>query len=91
MYDRLFVIPNLNRPEENKNIFDYLNPKSLTVLPKCKVEPSLAGAKPGSTFQFEREGFFCVDSDSSGENLVFNLTVPLRDTWAKIEEQNKQG
>ena len=91
MYDRLFIIPNLNRPEENKNIFDYLNPKSLTVLPKCKVEPSLAGAKPGSTFQFEREGFFCVDSDSSGENLVFNLTVPLRDTWAKIEEQNKQG
>lgn len=89
MYDRLFSVPNPNKVEEGKTFFDYLNPESLTVLNRCKVERSLGTAEPGNYFQFERKGFFCVDPDSSAGKLVFNLTVSLRDTWAKIEEQNK--
>ena len=89
MYDRLFSVPNPNKVEEGKTFFDYLNPESLTVLNHCKVERSLSTAESGSYFQFERKGFFCVDPDSAAGRLVFNLTVPLRDTWAKIEEQNK--
>jgi glutaminyl-tRNA synthetase len=59
------------------------------VLTECVVEPSLADAEPGSGFQFEREGYFCVDSiDSSDDRLVFNRTVTLRDTWAKIENKS---
>ena len=69
-----------------------LNPDSLTVLTSCKVEPSLAGATPGSRYQFERQGYFCVDTvDSTNGNLVFNRTVPLRDSWARIEQAGKQG
>jgi glutaminyl-tRNA synthetase len=89
MYDRLFTVPNPNRPEEGKSFFDYLNPNSLTVLESCKVEPSLAGAAPGFSCQFERKGFFCVDPDTSGSHLVFNRTLPLRDTWAKIDPGKK--
>jgi glutaminyl-tRNA synthetase len=87
LYDRLFTIPNLNKLEEGKTISDYLNPDSLKVLPACKVEPSLAGTAPGTRVQFERKGFFCVDPDSTPEKPVFNQTVPLRDTWAKIESK----
>ncbi len=69
-----------------------LNPDSLTVLTSCKVEPSLAGATPGSRYQFERQGYFCIDTvDSTNGNLVFNRTVPLRDSWARIEQAGKQG
>ena len=57
------------------------------MLTGCKVEPSLAGAQPGATYQFERKGFFCVDPDSQPGRLVFNQTVTLRDTWAKIENK----
>ncbi|MDZ7262758.1 MAG: glutamine--tRNA ligase, partial [candidate division KSB1 bacterium] len=70
---------------------DYVNPISLEVLTSCQVEPSLAGAKPGSRYQFERQGYFCVDPDSTPEKLVFNRTVSLRDTWAKIEKKHKQN
>jgi glutaminyl-tRNA synthetase len=59
----------------------------LTVLPVCKVEPSLASASPGDRVQFERKGYFCVDPDSTDEHLVFNRTVTLRDTWAKIQKK----
>ncbi len=85
LYDRLFVKPD---PEEDKgaDFKTYLNPKSLEVLASCFIEPGLAGAKPGSRYQFERQGYFCVDPDSSDKKLVFNRTVPLRDTWAKIEK-----
>jgi len=62
----------------------------LEVLTSCRVEPSLAGAAPGSRCQFERQGYFCVDPDSSDGNLVFNRTVALRDTWAKIEKAMKR-
>ena len=70
---------------------DYLNPDSLEVLTSCRVEPGLAGAKPGDRYQFERQGYFCVDPDSSAERLVFNRTVSLRDTWAKIEKRRAQS
>jgi glutaminyl-tRNA synthetase len=62
----------------------------LEVLTSCRVEPSLAGAAPGSRDQFERHGYFCVDPDSSDGNLMFNRTVALRDTWAKIEKAMKK-
>ncbi len=87
IYDRLFNVPNPNRPEEGKTFLDYLNPDSLKVLSGCKLEPSVAGAAAGTGYQFERKGFFCVDPDSAPGRLVFNQTVPLRDTWAKIETQ----
>ena len=64
-----------------------LNPDSLETLTGCRVEPSLAGATPASRYQFERQGYFCVDPDSSGQRLVFNRTVTLRDSWAKIQKQ----
>jgi glutaminyl-tRNA synthetase len=89
MYDRLFTEVNPNKTEEGKTFLDYLNPDSLIVLTGCKLEPSLASAKIGTQFQFERKGFFCVDLDSKPGNLVFNITVPLRDTWAKIDPGRK--
>jgi glutaminyl-tRNA synthetase len=75
LYDHLFVKADPN-----------INPTSLVILKSCHVEPSLAGAVPGSRYQFERQGYFCVDHDSSDGKLVFNRTVSLRDTWAKIEK-----
>ena len=87
MYDRLFNVVNPNRPEEGKTFTDYLTPDSLKLMSGCKVEPSLASAAPGAKFQFERKGYFCADLDSRPDHLVFNLTVPLRDTWAKIESK----
>jgi glutaminyl-tRNA synthetase len=91
MYDRLFTIPNPNKIDDDKTFLDYLNPDSLHILKTCKVEASLADAKVGDHYQFERKGFFCVDPDSKPGQLVFNLTVPLRDSWAKIEEGRKKG
>ena len=89
MYDRLFTEVNPNKTEEGKTFLDFLNPESLQVLTGCKLEPSLASAKMGDQFQFERKGFFCVDLGSKPGKLVFNITVPLRDTWAKIDPGRK--
>jgi len=85
LYDRLFLRED---PEGGKDaaFTASLNPNSLEVLKSCKLEPSLAGAAPGSRWQFERQGYFCVDPDSQGAVLVFNRTVSLRDTWARIEQ-----
>jgi len=87
LYDRLF---NKEDPgdveEEDADFLSNLNPSSLEVLSNCCVEQSLVGAAPGSRYQFERQGYFCVDPDSSSGKLVFNRTVSLRDTWAKIEK-----
>lgn len=84
MYDRLFSKEN---PEEGEEGFlNCLNPNSLEILTGY-VEPSLASAEVGSRFQFERLGYFCVDKDSTKEKLVFNLTVNLKDTWAKVEKK----
>jgi glutaminyl-tRNA synthetase len=89
MYDRLFTVPNPSDVGEDKSFLDVLNPDSLKVLTGCKVEPGLAGSPAGTRVQFERKGFFCVDMDSAADHLVFNLTVPLRDTWAKIDSDRK--
>jgi len=89
LYDRLFVKP---YPSEDKDVDfkTFLNPKSLEILKFCKLEPGLKNAASGERFQFERQGYFCVDTvDSKPNNLVFNRTVPLRDTWAKIEKAMK--
>ncbi len=84
LYGHLFVKP---RPDEEEDWKACLNPDSLLVLTGCKLEPSLKGAAPGSRYQFERQGYFCADSkDSRPGHLVFNRTVGLRDTWAKIEK-----
>ena len=90
LYDRLFLKPNPLDVEEGQDFTASLNPNSLEVLSGCRVEPSLAGAAPGSRYQFERQGYFCVDPDSTGEKLVFNLTATLRDTWAKIEQAQQK-
>jgi glutaminyl-tRNA synthetase len=90
LYDRIFVKED---PEDFPLGADYkanLNPDSLVTLSGCKVEPSLVGAEPLSRFQFERQGYFCVDADSREGRLVFNRTVTLRDTWAKIEAKQKK-
>ncbi len=86
LYDHLFTKENPTDVPEGTDWKDNINPDSLEVLTSCRVEPSLAGAAPASRYQFERLGYFCVDPDSSGEKLVFNRTVSLRDTWAKIEK-----
>jgi glutaminyl-tRNA synthetase len=84
LYDTLFTAP---KPDEAEDFKSVLNPKSLEVLKGCRVEPALAGVKAGARFQFERQGYFCVDSrDSTPGRPVFNRTVGLRDTWAKIEK-----
>ena len=91
MYDRLFSKENPEQTDDGVDFTAHLNPASLEVLPGARVEPSLAGARPGDRFQFERQGYFCVDPDSSGERLVFNRTVGLRDSWARIERAMTRG
>ncbi len=91
LYDRLFRVANPLAEKEGSDFTVYLNPKSLETLTSCQVEPGLAGAAPGSRYQFERLGYFCADpADSSAKGLVFNRTVPLRDSWAKIASQVKK-
>ena len=90
LYDHLLTVPN---PAEEKSHSDwktFLNPNSLERLTSCRIEPNLAGAVPGDRVQFERQGYFCVDSDSTANKLIFNRTVGLRDTWAKIERMEKK-
>jgi glutaminyl-tRNA synthetase len=90
LYDHLFLQANPNEDQAGVDFAAALNPQSLEVLPACWVEPSLAGAAPGSQYQFERLGYFCVDIvDSSPAALVFNRTVTLRDTWARIEKAQR--
>ncbi|MBN2383873.1 glutamine--tRNA ligase/YqeY domain fusion protein [bacterium] len=91
LYDRLFTKPNPLDLEEGQDFLDMINPQSLEILENCRVEPSLSTAKPGDIMQFERLGYFCVDSvDTRPGQLVFNRTVPLRDTWAKIEQADQK-
>ena len=87
LYDRLFSAENPEDVPDGKTFLDHLNPASLETLTTCPVEPSLTAAQPGDRFQFERIGYFCVDPDSRPGALVFNRTVSLRDTWAKIEQK----
>ncbi|NPV66938.1 MAG: glutamine--tRNA ligase/YqeY domain fusion protein [Anaerolineae bacterium] len=84
LYDHLFLKANPDDVEEGQDFTANLNPNSLEIVPTCWVEPSVAGAAPGTRYQFERIAYFCVDPDSTPEKLVFNRTVSLRDKWAKI-------
>ncbi len=90
LYDYLFTKENPNEVEEGGDWKDNINPNSLETLPVCHVEPSLADAKPGEIYQFERLGYFCVDPDSSDKKPVFNRTVTLRDEWAKIQKAQQK-
>ncbi len=88
LYNHLFSDPNPMDEKHGGDFLAVLNPNSLDRLTSCRVEPSLAGAAPGSRYQFERQGYFCVDSvDSRDGALVFNRTATLRDTWAKIKKR----
>src|SRR5580693_9080792 len=87
IYETLFTKENPNEVAEGGDFTDNLNPNSLEILTGCKLEPSLAGAAAGARYQFERLGYFVVDKDSPAQPLVFNRTVALRDTWAKIEKK----
>ncbi len=81
MYDRLFRIEDPSN--EEGNFKDYINPDSMNVLPGVYIEPALAGAKPGEAVQFMRKGYFCVDTESTPDKLIFNRTVTLKDAWVK--------
>ncbi len=89
LYNHLFTKENPEQTEADQDFTSNINPESLKILSGCKVEPSLKEAKPFDRYQFERLGYFCVDPDSSDDNLVFNRTVTLRDTWAKIKMSQK--
>ncbi len=91
LYETLFTKENPNDAEEGKDFTDYLNPKSLEVLTACRIEPGMKDAKPGNGYQFERMGYFCVDSvDSAPGKPVFNRTVTLKDEWAKLQKAGKK-
>ncbi len=88
LYEYLFVQANPEEDTEDKDFISKLNPHSLDVLQGCRVEPALSGATTGNTYQFERLGYFCVDTDSSADKLVFNRTVTLKDTWVKVQKRS---
>ena len=90
LYDHLFTKADPDDAPEGADWRSNLNPDSLTTLTGCRLEPSLADAAPGARYQFERQGYFCVDSvDSTPQRLVFNRTVSLRDTWAKVQKAGR--
>ena len=91
LYDHLFTKEDPSDVGEGEDWKSNVNPNSLEVLTSCRLEPSLAGAEPGSRYQFERQGYFCVDPDSSEGKPVFNRTASLRDSWARIEKAQKQN
>ncbi len=86
LYEHLFTRPDPDDESEGLDFTAYINPNSLAVLSSCKVEPSVASAAPGTRYQFERLGYFCVDPDSTEHKLVFNRTVTLKDEWAKLQK-----
>jgi glutaminyl-tRNA synthetase len=89
LYENLFTKENPNDVEEGQDFTANLNPHSLDVVTGARVEPSLAEAPPGTRLQFERIGYFCTDLESKPGRLVFNRTIGLKDTWAKIEKRGK--
>jgi glutaminyl-tRNA synthetase len=86
LYDRLFKVENPS--SEEGDFKDYINPESLHVIPDAYAEPALKSAKTGDKFQFIRKGYFCVDKDSSGDKIIFNRTVSLKDSWAKEQKKS---
>ena len=91
LYENLFLKEDPNEAPEGQDFHANLNANSLDVIEHAKLEPSVRGAAPEKRYQFERLGYFCVDPDSKGDKLVFNRTVALRDTWAKIEKRDRNG
>jgi glutaminyl-tRNA synthetase len=91
LYDNLFSNPDPSDVPEGADFTVNLNPNSLEVVSDARLEPSLKNAKAGDRFQFERLGYFCVDPDSASAKLVFNRTVALKDTWAKVEKKHSGG
>jgi len=91
LYDRLFTKENPDEADEGRDFLANLSPNSLEVLSGCWVEPSLLGANAGVIYQFERQGYFCVDPDSAAGRLAFNRAVSLKDEWAKIEKTQRSG
>ena len=91
LYDNLFTVPNPQDAPEGGDWKDYLNPDSLVSLEGCLVEKNLEGSTPGTLYQFLRQGYFVTDPDSNGHALVFNRSVSLRDTWAKIQKAGTSG
>jgi glutaminyl-tRNA synthetase len=90
LYDRLFVKEDPDKVPEGQDFLANLNPSSLAALTGCWVEPSLAKARPGSIWQFERQGYFCADPDAGSGGLVFNRAVSLKDEWVKIERAQRR-
>jgi glutaminyl-tRNA synthetase len=88
LYDKLFAKADPYDLEEGQDVLENLNSNSLEILLGAKLEPSLASAKLEDRFQFERVGYFCIDPDSTPGSLVFNRTLPLKDSWAKIEKKS---
>jgi glutaminyl-tRNA synthetase len=91
LYDRLFTAEDPSDERDGGDWKSHLNPHSLEVLTECRGEPALGAAQPGGQFQFERLGYFCADPDSSPEVLIFNRTVTLKDSWAKIQKGQQSG
>ena len=90
LYDHLFQVPNPDDAPEGGTFLENLNPNSLEVLNGCKLEPSLSDMQPGDLpVQFERLGYFCLDKDASADKPVFNRTVTLKDTWAKVKKKGR--
>ncbi len=89
LYNSFFTKENPDETEEGKTFKDYINPESLVILKSCRVEPGLLGATAGNGYQFERQGYFCADPDSSSGKPVFNRTVTLKDAWVKISKKLK--
>ncbi|MBT3199484.1 MAG: glutamine--tRNA ligase/YqeY domain fusion protein [Phycisphaerales bacterium] len=90
LYDHLFTKENPSDVGKDENWLDGVNPESIEVLTGCKIEPSLAGTQAGARVQFERQGYFCIDPDTTEDKLVINRTLSLKDSWAKIQKQNQQ-
>jgi glutaminyl-tRNA synthetase len=90
LYDHLFTKEYPDDTDEGEDFKSNLSPDSCQILNSCRVEPSLGNAKPLGRYQFERLGYFCVDPESSEEKLVFNRTVSLRDTWAKLQKKQQK-
>ena len=91
LYDRLFLDEDPDEADEGRDFLANLNPNSLETLTACRVEPSLSHARAGGIYQFERQGYFCVDPDARPGLPVFNRAVSLRDEWAKIEKAQRAG
>ncbi|MCK5082906.1 MAG: glutamine--tRNA ligase, partial [Candidatus Omnitrophica bacterium] len=89
LYDRLFTVENPLSGKGKEDFTAHINLHSMEALTSCKMEPSLADAEPGNSYQFERLGYFCADKDSTARHLIFNRAVSLRDQWARIEKTQK--